>query len=108
MGRAHRRLADLRVRTDVLLGRHPALWVLNRVSLDAGTIRLAARYRIHGWCWFHATTRRTRQRRYRLLTFLTKDKSLGRHHRDTAFPVALDGGIDLDVITIRSLLLGDS
>lgn len=105
---AFRRLADLRMRADLLPGCHPALWVFNRFSLDAGTIRLAARHRIYGWRWVHTTARRTRQRRYRLFTFHTKNKSLGRHLRDTALLVALDGRAGMDLVTIRTCLLGDS
>jgi len=101
MDRARRCLAHIGLRADLLSCRRFALRVLDRLPVDAGTLRVAARRGIYGWRGVHAVARRTRQRRHRLRAIFAADKGVGRYFRHTAVSSALDGGAGVDVIAIR-------
>ena len=105
MDRARSCLAHVRMRADLFSRCRSALWVFDRISLDAGTLRVATRNRVYGRRWIYAVAWRARQRRHRLRAIYASDKGVGRYFRNTPVSSALDGGAGLDVVTIRSRFL---
>mgnify|MGYP006151640125 CR=1 FL=1 len=105
---SRRCLVNSGLRRHVLPGSRIAIRFLHRLPVATGTLRLATRRRFHGWSRVYDAPRRTCQRGHRLLQVRPTDESLGGHSWNANISSTLDGGSSLDVLSVRTLILGDS